>query len=142
MLRQIFSRVVGLKAVQGLPARCSSIKLSEQLAACKLSNSWTASVTQKSFSASVSRLNLMEFFDAKENWMEENVRDGRAWTLDELRAKSNVDLHKLWFVLHKERNMLLTMEQLYNKECESFPSPERIAKVTKVTCFLLYSGRE
>lgn len=71
----------------------------------------------------------MEFFDAKDNWVEDKVRHGRSWTLDELRGKSNVDLHKLWFVLHKERNMLLTMEEIYGKKCESFPSPERLAKV-------------
>lgn len=78
----------------------------------------------------MSRLNLMDFFDTKENWIEDKVRHGRPWSLDELRGKSNVDLHKLWFVLHKERNMLLTMEEAYQKECESFPSPERIAKVS------------
>lgn len=53
----------------------------------------------------------------------------RAWSADELRIKSNVDLHKLWFILLKERNMLLTMEQECNDKVELFPSPERIDKV-------------
>lgn len=81
------------------------------------------------FSTTVQRHDLMEFFDDKNNLKEDKVKHGRPWTLDELRLKSNVDLHKLWYVLHKERNMLLTMEECYRKEVEPFPSPERIAKV-------------
>ncbi len=74
---------------------------------------------------------LMEFFDEKKNWAENRVKHGRPWTIDELRNKSNSDLHKLWYVLHKERNMLLTMEEYYQKNAMLLPSPERIAKVNK-----------
>ena len=42
------------------------------------------------------RNDLMEFFDEKKNWGEREVRVGRAWKVDELRLKSNTDLHKLW----------------------------------------------
>ncbi len=73
---------------------------------------------------------LMEFFDEKRYWTETStIKHGRPWSVDDLRIKSNSDLHKLWYVLHKERNMLLTMEEIYKNKCESFPSPERIAKV-------------
>ncbi|XP_041976798.1 39S ribosomal protein L47, mitochondrial [Aricia agestis] len=75
------------------------------------------------------RNDLMEFFDIKKNWNETNIRVGRAWKLDELRIKSNTDLHKLWYVLLKERNMLLTMEQECYEKMNLFPNPERIDKV-------------
>jgi large subunit ribosomal protein L47 len=39
----------------------------------------------------------MEFFDDKKNWGETAVRTGRSWKVEELRIKSNTDLHKLWY---------------------------------------------
>ncbi|XP_046397014.1 39S ribosomal protein L47, mitochondrial [Ischnura elegans] len=72
---------------------------------------------------------LMEFFDDSKNWGEDEVRVGRAWCKDELRIKSNSDLHKLWFVLLKEKNMLLSMEHESNERMRLFPSPERLDKV-------------
>lgn len=71
----------------------------------------------------------MEFFDDKKNWGENEVKHGRGWKLPELRIKSNEDLHKLWFVLLKEKNMLLTMENEGVEQHRLFPSPERIDKV-------------
>ena len=49
--------------------------------------------------------------------------------MEELRIKSNSDLHKLWYVLLKEKNMLLTMQEECKRVCSLFPSPERIDKV-------------
>ncbi|XP_015364705.1 PREDICTED: 39S ribosomal protein L47, mitochondrial [Diuraphis noxia] len=72
---------------------------------------------------------LMEFFDDKKNWAVEQIKVGRSWKKDELRIKSNQDLHKLWYVLLKERNMLLTMEHECKAQFELFPNPERIDKV-------------
>lgn len=71
----------------------------------------------------------MEFFDDEKNWGAPQVKSGRSWTKDDLRIKSNSDLHKLWYVLLKERNMLLTMEEDAKTECRLFPSPERLDKV-------------
>lgn len=71
----------------------------------------------------------MQFFDDKKNWGQNEVKVGRAWTKDELRIKSNKDLHQLWYVLLKEKNMLLTMEHECLDKQELFPSPERIDKV-------------
>lgn len=72
---------------------------------------------------------LMEFFDDSKNWNENEVKHGRSWSLQELRIKSNGDLHKLWFVLLKELNMLKTMEHEYKREWKWWASPERIDKV-------------
>lgn len=83
-----------------------------------------------SFSLFTPRLDLMEFFDERKNWPELlKVKHGRSWRMDELRLKSNIDLHKLWYILHKERNMLLTMEEFYIQKDRRMPSHERIAKV-------------
>lgn len=71
----------------------------------------------------------MEFFDDKKNWGENEVKHGRAWTKDELRIKSSSDLHALWYVLLKERNMLMTMEEECKRQNRLFASPERVDKV-------------
>lgn len=72
---------------------------------------------------------LMEFFDSVDNWTEKTVRSGREWLTEELRIKSNEDLHKLWYVLLKERNMLMTMKYAAKEQKELFPNPERLDRV-------------
>ncbi|XP_028127957.1 39S ribosomal protein L47, mitochondrial [Diabrotica virgifera virgifera] len=83
----------------------------------------------RNFTVTAVKRDLMEFFDDKKNWGVDEVKCGRSWTKDELRLKSNEDLHKLWYVLLKERNMLMTMEQECNDKAKLFPTPERIDKV-------------
>ncbi|XP_067006209.1 large ribosomal subunit protein uL29m [Anabrus simplex] len=81
------------------------------------------------FHSSSLKQNLMEFFDKSDNWGASEVKSGRAWKKEELRIKSNLDLHKLWYVLLKERNMLMTMEHEAKEQVKLFPNPERIDKV-------------
>ena len=88
-----------------------------------------ASAVLRPFVTTAARSDLMDFFDKEENWGADKVRVGREWRKDELRLKSNQDLHKLWFVLLKERNMLLTMEHAYRQAVASMPNQERIDKV-------------
>ncbi|XP_067051921.1 large ribosomal subunit protein uL29m-like [Acropora muricata] len=61
----------------------------------------------------------------------ESVETGRRWRAGELRAKSNEDLHKLWYVLLKERNMLLTLRHEAKRQGVPMPSPTRLHKVQK-----------
>ncbi|KGL76982.1 hypothetical protein N309_02413, partial [Tinamus guttatus] len=74
---------------------------------------------------------LEEFFDDPKNWGEKSVKSGDAWDVKQLRGKSSEDLHKLWYVLLKERNMLLTLEQESKRQHRPMPSPERLEKVAK-----------
>ena len=39
---------------------------------------------------------IMEFFDKEDYWGASKIRVGRSWLKEELRLKSNEDLHKLW----------------------------------------------
>ncbi|KAM9126614.1 large ribosomal subunit protein uL29m [Pangshura tecta] len=79
----------------------------------------------------LSRKGLEEFFDDPKNWGEIVVKSGDEWHAKHLRNKSNEDLHKLWYVLLKEKNMLLTLEQEAKRQSLPMPSPERLEKVEK-----------
>uniref|UniRef100_A0A8C6WCM5 Large ribosomal subunit protein uL29m n=3 Tax=Nannospalax galili TaxID=1026970 RepID=A0A8C6WCM5_NANGA len=91
----------------------------------------TSSLHCKSLHTTSSRKGLEEFFDDPKNWGEEKVKSGASWTCQQLRNKSNEDLHKLWYVLLKERNMLLTLEQEAKRQRLPMPSPERLEKVVE-----------
>ena len=49
----------------------------------------------------------------------------------ELRGKSYEDLHRLWYVLVTERNMLLTEKHLAKTNREPMRAPQRMTKVRK-----------
>lgn len=109
LLNRVIHRQCRLMAMNLIPSRAASDS--------------TTSPAQDSSSA------FKEFFDDPKNYGETKIRCGRSWRTDELRLKSNSDLHKLWFILYKERNMLYTMQEACKEEKELFPSPERIDKV-------------
>jgi len=56
---------------------------------------------------------------------------GRSWSASELRLKSFEDLHKLWFVLAKERNLLATERAAAKTNKERVVNPSRYRKVRK-----------
>ena len=88
-------------------------------------------VCRRLFATSSPRSGLEEFFEDKSVLGEQKIRVGRSWKLDELRLKSNSDLHKLWYILLKERNMLLTMKHAYDDAFVALPNDERIDKVAE-----------
>ena len=59
------------------------------------------------------------------------IFSGRRWHASDLRQKSNNDLHKLWYVLLKEMNMLQTVKAEAKRLEVPMPNPERIMKVRK-----------
>ncbi|XP_069474778.1 large ribosomal subunit protein uL29m [Ambystoma mexicanum] len=83
----------------------------------------------RSLHTSQAQRGLEEFFDDPKNWGEATVKSGDSWTASQLRAKGSEDLHKLWYVLLKEKNMLLTVEQEAKRQRMPMPSPERLEKV-------------
>lgn len=58
-------------------------------------------------------------------------RTGKDWKAAELRQKSWEDLHKLWYVLLKERNMLASEQMRSRARGEKMPNPSRTTKVRK-----------
>ncbi|XP_029355887.1 large ribosomal subunit protein uL29m [Echeneis naucrates] len=97
-----------------------------------VSLSWCSSLGQcRALHTTTSRRGLEEFFDHPNNWGETNVKSGAPWSAKQLRAKSSEDLHKLWYVLLKEKNMLLTIEQEAKRQRVQMPSPERIRKIER-----------
>ncbi|XP_057865807.1 uncharacterized protein LOC131073395 isoform X1 [Cryptomeria japonica] len=95
-------------------------------------NSEAAAATTSTITA---RNPLEEFFEADRSLDDEkpNVY-GRGWKASELRLKSWNDLQKLWFVLLKEKNMLMSQRQMMQAQNLRFPNPERMSKVRKSMC--------
>lgn len=72
---------------------------------------------------------LEEFFGDPKLWSEIDIKSGREWLVEDLRLKDNETLHKLWYVLLKERNMLLTLEAEADRQKKHMPGDDRLEKV-------------
>lgn len=93
---------------------------------------WSPTTTLPRFLHMSSSVNGMEeFFDSPERMGKREVRSGSSWSKSLLRKKSIEDLHKLWYVLLKERNMLNTLEFHCIDEDEPMPGPDRLEKVAE-----------
>ncbi|XP_050379047.1 uncharacterized protein LOC126796296 [Argentina anserina] len=100
---------------------------------------FSAAKSEGSGAASMARTTahnpLEELFEVDRKTDEEApVVYGRSWKASELRLKSWDDLNKLWFVLLKEKNMLMTQRQMLHAQNLRFPNPERLPKVRKSMC--------
>eukprot|EP01024_Parvocaulis_polyphysoides_P067677 TRINITY_DN8114_c0_g2_i1.p2 TRINITY_DN8114_c0_g2~~TRINITY_DN8114_c0_g2_i1.p2 ORF type:complete len:150 (-),score=16.58 TRINITY_DN8114_c0_g2_i1:304-705(-) len=85
----------------------------------------------RQFGSSCSCKGLEEFVDLHGEFGKEPEHIGREWTACELRLKSFEDLHKLWYVLLKERNFLLSEKLRYRRVNMEMPRNDRIKMVRK-----------
>ena len=77
---------------------------------------------------------LNAFLDPARFMPEDKAKDeasGREWQARELRLKSFDDLHALWYVLLKEKNMLLTEKHAARANRVKMRSPHRIGQVRR-----------
>ncbi|KAI9184141.1 54S ribosomal protein L4 mitochondrial [Blastocladiella emersonii ATCC 22665] len=74
---------------------------------------------------------LDEFFETPTSIPTTEITAGRAWDAADLRKKDFEDLHKLWYVLLKERNMLATQKGEAERLKVDFLHQDRVVKVKK-----------
>eukprot|EP01132_Coremiostelium_polycephalum_P003302 gene3302-4136_t len=115
------------RTVLSISSRCnqSSGYGSSYLSSNIVSSSNTISVSPVS---TLNRAGLKDFFEhdyAKGTY----PLAGRSWAASDLRHKSFEDLHKLWFVLLKERNKLLSEKEM--GKGRQLINPLRLKKVRK-----------
>ncbi|KAJ2848763.1 54S ribosomal protein L4 mitochondrial [Coemansia erecta] len=75
-----------------------------------------------------------EFFQGGERLPKVHQQTGRAWAASELRQKSWEDLHKLWYLVLKERNVLASQNEEAKRlgvHAEAFTNKSRVIKCKK-----------
>ena len=72
----------------------------------------------------------------------QRIAAGKAWHPSILRLKSNEDLHKLWYVLLREKNILLSDNQLARQQRMMITSKQRLLKLRQSMARLLTIVRE
>ncbi|XP_071945603.1 large ribosomal subunit protein uL29m-like [Antedon mediterranea] len=106
------------------------VRLKEKASTVMLNQKFSVSpCLTASFNTSSRLHGLEEFFEDEEKRGEQVIKHGRAWSIEELRLKDNADLHKLWYILLKERNLLFTLDEECERLDKIMPSPERLEKV-------------
>ena len=95
----------------------------------------TAGARRLLHSSAPRRMGIEEFFGPtyamSEDGKPTRAPAGRAWRVSELRGKSYEDLHKLWWVCLKEKNMLLTDRLYYGQVGVEMPDAARYSKVRR-----------
>ena len=82
------------------------------------------------FGASIPvRASLAEIISQRPAIRGEYPSAGRAWLASELRLKSFDDLHKLWFVLYKEKINLLSEKEHFRAMGQRLPNAQRLSHV-------------
>ena len=75
---------------------------------------------------------LDKYTKEKKNNQEQSVLNiGRAWSSSELDLKSTDDLHKLWYVLIKEKNSVLSDQNLQKRIARESDLGDRLFKIEK-----------
>jgi hypothetical protein len=94
-----------------------------------------ASITGGGLKPTLFTENIREFKDVK-------LQSGRAWRPDELRLKSNEDLHKLWYVCLRELNVIESDNQFKVQHSSSKGPQDRKKKMKQSMARILTIIRE
>ncbi|KAJ3392711.1 39S ribosomal protein L47, mitochondrial [Lobulomyces angularis] len=94
----------------------------------------------RSLQTSSKCLGLEEFFDNSKGWTwkDTDFPTGRSWEVNEVRRKSFEDLHALWWVCIKQKNLLLSQKEECRRFRLIFPNKERLSQVKKTMKYIKF----